>query len=127
MVVPIRELGNFTHPSAAMSQISSNLVPSQDIDMAVDSVKAMFDLNNNYNEVRGCSLDMSIYRSRSLSLSLLVSECEEEYHVCIQQESDKMNKDKLINSSDNFELEYTTLKSQNNQVSKATDFFSNMR
>ena len=84
MVVLIRELGNFTHSSSAMSQFSLNLVPSQDIDIAVDSVEAMFDLNNNFNEVRGHSLDLSIHRSRSLSLLLLVSECDEEYYVCVQ-------------------------------------------
>jgi len=81
MVVSIRKLGNFTHSSTAMSQLSSNLVPSQDIDMAIDPVEAMFNLNNKFNEVRGCSLDLSIHRPRSPSPSLLVSDCDEEYHV----------------------------------------------
>ena len=38
-----------------------------------------------------------------------------------------MNEDKPINLSNNFELEYVTPKSQTNQVSKVTDFLSNMR
>ena len=82
MVVPIRDLGNITQSSAIMSSNSLNLVPSQDIDMVVNPIGTMFDLNNNYNEVRGHSLDMSIHRPRSLSMSS--SECDKKYyiHVC---------------------------------------------
>ena len=127
MVAPIRELGNFTHSTAIMSQTTSNLVLSQDIDMDIDPVKAMFNLNDNYEEVRGCSLDMSIHRPGSPSPSLSSSECDEEYHVCVQQESNKMIEDEPVNSSGNFELEYTTPKSQNNQVSKVADSPPNMR
>lgn len=127
MVAPIRELGNFTHFSAAMSQLSSNLVPSQDINMAINSVEAMFNLNNKFNKVRDRSLDLSIYRPRSPSLSLSVSNCDEEYYVHIQQESNKMYEDKSVNSLGNVELEYATPKSQPNQVSKAADPPSNMR
>ena len=82
MVAPIRDLGNLTHSSAIMSQNSLNLVPSQDINMDVDPIEAMFDLNNNFDKVRGCSLDMSIHRPRSPSL--LLSECDEEYHIRVQ-------------------------------------------
>ena len=127
MVVPIRKLGNFTHSSAAMSQLSSNLILSQDIDMAVDSVKAMFNLNDKFNEVRDHSLDLNIHRPRSPSPSLLVSDCDKEYYVCVQQESNKMDKDKPISLLGNVELEYVTPKSQPNQVSKAADPPSNMR
>jgi len=110
-----------------MSQLSSNLVPSQDIDIAINPVEAMFNLNNKFNEVRGHSLDLSIHRPRSLSLLLLVSDYDEEYHVHIQQESNKMNEDKPVNLLENVELEYTTPKSQLNQVSKMADPPSNMR
>ena len=110
-----------------MSQLFSNLVLSQDIDMVFDSVKAMFNLNNNFNEIRDYSLDLSIYRPRLLSLSLSVSKCDEEYHVCIQRESDKIIKDKSIILSNNFELEYMTPKSQTNQVSKVAEPSSNMK
>ena len=81
----------------------------------------MFNLNNKFNEVRGHSLDLSIHRPRSLSLLLLVSDCDEEYHVHVQRKSNKMNEDKSINLSENIELEYTTPKSQPNQVSKMAD------
>ena len=110
-----------------MSQLSSNLVLSQDIDMVFDPVKTMFDLNNNFNKVRDHSLDLSIHRPRSLSSLLSVSECDKEYHVCIQRESNKMIEDKPIISSNNFELEYITPKSQTNQVSKVAETPSNMK
>ena len=84
MVVPIRKLGNFIHSTAIMSQTTSNLVLSQDIDMDIDPIKAMFDLNNNYEEVRGCSLDMSIHRPRSPFPSLSLSKYDEKYHVYVQ-------------------------------------------
>jgi len=92
----------------AMSQLSSNLVLSQNIDMVFNPVEAMFDLNNNFNEIRSHSLDLSIHRPRSLSLSLSISKCDEEYHICVQCESDKMIEDKPVISSNNFKLEYAT-------------------
>ena len=58
IVVPIRDLGNITQSSAIIS------------------------FNNNYDEVRGCSLDMSAYRPRSPSMSL--NECDKKYHVHIK-------------------------------------------
>ena len=122
IVVSIRDLGNLTQSSAIMSYNSSNLVPSQDINMAVNPVRAMFDLNNNYNEVRGHSLDMSIHRPRSPSISL--SECNEEYHTHVQWESDKIIEDEPTNFTGSIKLEYAT---QNNQVSKVADIPSNMR
>ena len=82
MVAPIRELGNLTQSSTIMSYNSSTLVSSQDIDMAVNPIGTMFDLNNNYDKVRGCSLDMSIHRPRSPSLSL--SKCNKEYYIHVQ-------------------------------------------
>ena len=110
-----------------MSQTTSNLVLSQDIDMDIDPIKAMFDLNNNYEEVRGCSLDMSIHRPRSPFPSLSLSKYDEKYHVYVQWESGKMIEDEPVNFSGNFKLEYATLKSQNNQVSKTADFSPNIR
>jgi len=127
MVAPIRELGNFTYSSTAMSQLFSNLVLSQDINMAIDPVEAMFNLNDKFDEVRDHPLDLSIHRPRSLSLLLLVSNCDEEYHVHVQRESNKIDENKPINSSGNVELEYVTPKSQPNQVSKAVDLSFNMR
>jgi len=47
--------------------------------METNYIEAMFDLDNNLDEVRGCSLDMSIHRPRSPSLSS--SKSEEEYYI----------------------------------------------
>jgi len=79
MVAPIRDQGNITHSATTMSFNSLKLTPGQDINMDTNSIEAMFDLGNNLEVVRGCSLDMSIHRPRSPSLSS--SEYEEEYHI----------------------------------------------
>jgi len=47
----------------------------------VDPVSTMFELDHNDNKVRGRSLDASIHRPRSPSMSL--SKCDEEYHICV--------------------------------------------
>jgi len=124
MVVPIRKLGNITQTPAIMSFNSFNLASEDNIDMVTDPLGIMFNLNNNLDEVRGCSLDASAYRPRSPSLSS--SENEEEYHICVQHESDRINEDEPVNSLGSVNLEYTT-QSQNHQVSKAADSPSNMR
>jgi len=66
----------------------------------------MFDLDNNLDEVKGHSLDMSIHRPRSPSL--LSSKYEKEYHIQVKQESNRMDEDVPVNSSSNFSLEYAT-------------------
>ncbi len=81
MVVPIRDQGNITPSATSMSFNSLNLTTKQDINMDTNPIKAMFNLNNNLDEVRGCSLDMSIHRPRSPSLLLSIS--EEEYHLLL--------------------------------------------
>ena len=73
------------------------MVHKQDIDIVVGPIGAMFGLDYNYNEIRGCSLDMSIHRPRSSLMSL--SECNKEYHIHIKCESDRMVEDKPVNSS----------------------------
>ena len=79
MVAPIRDQGNITHSATTMSFNSLKLTPGQDINMDTNPIEAMFDLGNNLEVVRGCSLDMSIHRPRSPSL--LSSKCEEEYNI----------------------------------------------
>ena len=108
-----------------MSVNSLKLTPRQDINMETNFFEAMFDLEHNLNEMRGRSLDMSIYRPRSPSL--LSSESGEEYHIWVKWESDRMDKDKPAIPSSNFSLEYETQKGQNHQVSKAADPTTNMR
>ena len=74
IVVPIRDQRNITSSATSMSFNSLNFITEQDINMVTNLIKAMFNLDNNLDEVRGHSLDLSIYRPRSLSLSLSVSE-----------------------------------------------------
>ena len=93
--------------------------------MVIDPIGTMFNLDNNYDEVRGRSLDMSAYRPRSPSISL--SECNKEYHIYIKCESDRMVKDKPVNSLGSFSFKYVIQEGQNNQVSKAADTISNTR
>jgi len=74
--------------------------------MVTDPIGAMFNLNNNLDKVRGCSLDVSAHRLRSPSISL--SKNEEEYYIRIQHKSDRMDEDKPVNSPDSVDLKYVT-------------------
>ena len=102
-----------------MSNISLNSASSQDINMVIDPIGTLFDLDNNYDEVRGHSLDLSIHRLRFPSMSS--SEYDEEYHICVKRESNRMVEDEPANSLGSFSLEYITQESQDNQVSKVAD------
>ena len=112
-----------------MSFNTLDSVSSQDLNIDVDPVSTMFELNHIDNEVRGHSLDASIHRPRSPSMSL--SKCDKKYHICVQRESKKMVKDdndiEPANSIDSIRLEYTTQEGQNNQDSKAADTSLNIR
>jgi len=81
MVALIRDQGNITHSSTTMSFNTLDSISIQELNMDVDPVSTMFELDHNDNEVRGHSLDMSIHRPRSSSMSS--SECDEEYHIRI--------------------------------------------
>ena len=76
--------------------------------MDVDPVSTMFELDHIDNEMRGCSLNASIYRPRSPSMSS--SKCDKEYYIHIQRESEKMvendNDIKPANSIGSIRLEY---------------------
>ena len=106
IVAPIRELGNITLSTIVMSSNTSNIASNQDINMVIDPLDNLFDISNNYDEVRGCSLDVSIHRPRSPSISL--SEGGKEYHICVQRESDRMDKDEPVNSIGSICVEYVT-------------------
>ena len=129
MVAPIRDQGNITHSSTTMSFNTLDSVSIQDLNMDVDPVSTMFELDHNDDEVRGCSLDMSIHRPRSPSMSL--SKCDKEYHIRVQRESDKMvennNDIEPANSIGSIRLKYITQEGQNNQVSKVADTSLNTR
>jgi len=124
MVVPIRDLGNITQFPATMSSNFLKSVFEEDIDMVANPIGTMFNLNNNLDEMRSCSLDISTHRPRSPSISS--SENKEEYHICVQHESNRMDEDEPINFPDSINLEYMT-QSHNHQVSKAADSPFNMR
>ena len=111
MVAPIRDQGNITYSATTMSFNSLKLIPEQDINMDTNPIEAIFNLDNNLKVMRGRSLDMSIHRPRSLLL--LLSECEEEYHIQVKRESNRIDEDDPTISSNNFSLEYTTQKGQN--------------
>jgi len=104
MVAPIRDQGNLTHSATTISFNSLKLMPGQNINMETNSFKSMFDLEHNLDEVRGHSLDMSIYRPKSPSLSS--SKSGEKYYIRVKHESDRMDEDESAISSSNFSLEY---------------------
>jgi len=89
-----------------MSFNTLDSVSSQDLNIDVDPVSTMFELNHIDDKVRGHSLDASIHRPRSPSMSS--SKCDKEYHICVQRESKKMVKDdndiKPTNSIDSIML-----------------------
>jgi len=124
MIVPIRESANITHISTAMANISDNLTPNSDINMVIDPEDNIYDIDEGFEEERGCSLLFSIYKPRSPSISL--SECSEDYHICIKRMSDRMNEDKPVNSIGSIKVEYVSQREQKDQVSKETDNTNSM-
>jgi len=129
MVAPIRDQENIMHSSTTMSFNTSDSISSQDLNMDVDSVSIMFKLDHIDNEVRGCSLDASIHRPRSPSMSS--SECDKEYHIHVQRESEKMVEDnnniEPANSRGSIRLKYAIQEGQNNQGSKVANTSLNTR
>ena len=107
IVTSIRDLGNLTHSSAIMNSNSLKLTYNLDINIAKDPVETMFNLNN---EMKGCSLDLSIHKpkSPSPSPSTISNLSKEEYALHMQWESNRMDEDKPIKSSNKFSLEYVT-------------------
>ena len=83
MVAPIRDIGNKFHSTSALSTSTANMTHTNDMDMVIDNVDAMF--KNNYDEVRGHTLTPNYQRSRSLSTSSKLS--EEEYIVRVVTKS----------------------------------------
>jgi len=78
------------------------MAPILDIDMAIDSVNDLF----TGDEVKGHSLALSVHKPRSLSISS--SKSNEEYHICVKRDSDRMDEDKLVFSTGNSQDEYMT-------------------
>jgi len=92
----------------------------QDIDIAVDFIKNLF----TGDEIRGCSLVLSMYRPRSPSISL--SGSNEEYHIHVKRDSDRMDEDEPVSFVGNSQVEYKTQEKKKDQVSKVADNTDNM-
>ena len=103
-----------------------NMTLSGDMDMVIDIVDDLFKKNcNNCDEVRGHSMTSNTQSSRTPSISS--SKCDEEYLARVQCKSDNMVEDNQIVPFDSLQLGYTTSNSQDNQVSKTTDYTTNIR
>ena len=87
------------------------------VDMVDNSVinNIIFNNSSGNNEIRGCSSVLSIHISRSSSLSI------EDYHMRIQRDSNNMNQDDPVATSDSVQLKYTTLQKQVPSISKIAD------
>ena len=121
IVVPIREAKNTTLFNATSHFTTHNMARIQNNNMVIDPVKDLFP----DNEVRDYSLALSMYKPRSPSISS--SESKEEYHVCIQRISNKMDEDDPVPESNNNQVEDTTQEKEKNLGSKAADNVFQMR
>ena len=99
---------------------------SGDMNIAIDIVDNLFKKSyDNYDKMRGYLITSNTQSPRTLSM--FSSECDEKYFVRVQCKSDNMVKNDQIVPFDSSQLEYATLNSQSNQVSKATDYTTNTR
>ena len=88
--------------------------------MIVDPLDNLFKkMGNNFDEVRGRSLALSVYCPRTPSL--FSSDCDEDYVTRMQKESDRMDEDNPVTTSNSIQLKYMTPKSQNGQFSKTAN------
>ena len=90
------------------------------IDMAVDSVNDLF----TGNKVRGHSLALSVHKSRSPSISSLLS--LKEYHIHVKRDNNRIDENKPIPSAGNSQDEYAIQKRKKGQVSKTSNSTDNM-
>ena len=126
MVAPIRDFGNITTFTLAIHSVTDSISPNNDSDMVINSMDDIFkNICNNFDEVRGRSLTLSTYHPRTPSLSS--SDCDEDYAMRVQKESNRMVEDDSVAISDSLQLKYATPKSQENLVSKVADFDTNPR
>ena len=107
-----------------MAIVSDNLTPNSDINMVFDLDNNIYDIGEGSVEDRGCSLLYSIHKPRSPSISL--SKYSEDYHICVQRRSDRMNKDEPANSIGSINVEYASYGEEKDQVSKVNDHTNNM-
>jgi len=88
--------------------------------MVVNPLNNLFKkTGDNFDEVRGNSLVLSTHCPKTPFL--FSSDCDEDYATKIQKESNRIDEDNPIATSNNIQLKYITPKSQNGQVSKTAN------
>jgi len=92
--------------------------------MIVNLLNNLFDISNNFDKVRDCFLALSAHRPRSPLISS--SKCDEEYHIHVKRNSNRMEENKPITSVSNIQVEYISQKGRNDQVSKTANNTNNM-
>jgi len=100
------------------------MTPIQDSNMVFEPLDNLLSLDNKFDEVRGCLLALSAHRPRSPSMSS--SECNEEYHIRIKRDSDRMDEDEPVVSVDSIQVEYASQERRNGQVSKVANSTNNI-
>jgi len=74
--------------------------------MVINPLENLFDIGDNYDEVRGRSLEMSTHKPRFPLI--LLSECNKEYHIQVKRESDRIVEDEPVNSISSICIRYVT-------------------
>jgi len=127
MVAPIRDIGNISFHSSAFTTSTSNMALVFNIDMANDSVVSNIIYNNSdkKDKVRGHSSASSIHSSRFLLVFL--DKRTKEYAIKIQHESNSIDQDDSVVSSNSPQLKYVISKRKESHISKIADLSSNTR
>ena len=99
------------------------MASSNDIDMIVNPLNNLFDIGDNFDEVRSYSLALDTHRPKSPSLSS--NDCEKEYHIRVKKVCNRIDKDNPVASASSIQIEYAIQEGQNGQVSKVADNTSN--
>jgi len=87
-----------------MANISDNLTPNSNINMVINPEDNIYDIGKDFKKGRDCSLLFNIQKLRSPSISL--SECSKDYYICVKRMSDRIDKDKPVNSIGSIKIEY---------------------
>ena len=124
MVASIRKLVNITHSTTSIANISDNLTPNPDINMVINPVNNIFNISDGFEEGRGCSLSLSMYKPRSSLISS--SKCSKDYHICVKRKSDRMNENEPVSSIGSIKIEYASQEGHKDQISKVTGTTNNM-
>jgi len=87
------------------------MTPIQDNDMVVNPLDNFLGIGDKFDKVRGCLLVQSTHRLRSPSMSS--SEYNEEYHIFVRRDSDRIEEDEPITSVGSIQAEYVSQKGRN--------------